>query len=482
MCNKSTLESLAEQICTSSKIVSAYCLTSGHPQPSFDVEAPNVTLPSTAPQEVLAARQTIINASWKIRQLAIEPSEFLPYQAIHYQTFACIHWLCHFGVLSIIPLHGSVPYSEVAMVAGVPENQLRSIARMAMTGNFLAEPVHGQVAHNATSGIFVTNPSINGWALFMAENSCPGALAMVGATEKYGVTDKKNETAFNVARNTDLPFFDYIGQSPEQGKQFAAYMKNVLASEGTKVDHLVKGFDWESLGEATVVDVGGSRCHATIALATSFPKLKFIVQDLPETIANSPGHLTHLPESVRSRITCQAHNFFEPQPVKNAEVFLMRMIFHDWPDKEATTILRNILPALKTPGSRLVIMDTVLPTPGSVAASEEALLRVRDLTMLEAFNSKERELSDWEHLLAQASVSDNSEGTLKLQSVTKPFGSVMSLLEVVWQSKQTTELTLNGVANGHANGINGTNGIHTNGANGNGEINGVAHFAQNGFH
>lgn len=102
--------------------------------------------------------------------------------------------------------------------------------------------------------------------------------------------------------------------------------------------------------------------------------------------------------------------------------------------------------------------------------------------MLEAFNSKERELSDWEHLLAQASVSDNSEGTLKLQSVTKPFGSVMSLLEVVWQSKQTTELTLNGVANGHANGINGINGIHTNGANGNGEINGVAHFAQNGFH
>lgn len=175
--------------------------------------------------------------------------------SVQYQTFACIHWLCHFGVLSIIPLHGSVPYSEVAMVAGVPVTQLRSIARMAMTGNFLSEPVPDQVAHNTTSGIFVTNPSINGWALFMAENSCPGALAMVRATEKYGATDKKNETAFNIARSTDLPFFDYIGQSPERGKQFAAYMKNVLASEGTKVDHLVNGFDWASLGESTVVDV-----------------------------------------------------------------------------------------------------------------------------------------------------------------------------------------------------------------------------------
>ncbi|KAL9613425.1 MAG: hypothetical protein Q9167_002023 [Letrouitia subvulpina] len=357
---------------------------------------------------------------------------------------------------------------------------------MAMTGNFLSEPVLDQVAHNTTSGIFVTNPSINGWALFMAEYSCPGALSMVRATEKYGATDKKNETAFNIARSTDLPFFDYFGQSPERGRQFAAYMKNVLASESTKIDHLVHGFDWGSLGEATVVDliwalsikVGGSRCHATIALATTFPKLKFIVQDLPETIDNSPGHLASLPEPVRSRIECQAHNFFEPQPVKNANVYLMRMIFHDWPDAEATTILQNILPALKTPGSRLIIMDTVLPVPGAVPASEEALLRVRDLTMLEAFNSKERELSDWESLLSKATTvagSGSADGKLTLKNITKPSGSVMSLLEVVWQSDQISGLTLSG----HANGVNGyEKGVKGSGVNGN-SINGD--FAVHGF-
>ncbi|KAL8921411.1 MAG: hypothetical protein Q9208_005737 [Pyrenodesmia sp. 3 TL-2023] len=360
------------------------------------------------------------------------------------------------------------------MVAGVPENQLKRIARMAMTGNFLSEPVPGHVVHNATSGIFVTNPSINGWALFMAETSCPAALAMVGSTEKYGVTDKRNETAFNVARNTELPFFDYIGQHPEQGKQFASYMKSILASEGTKVDHLVKGFAWASLGGATVVDVGGcgSRCHATIALANEFPRLKFIIQDLPEMIGNSPGHLAALPASVRSRISCQAHNFFEEQPVKTAEVFLMRIIFHDWPDKEATSILKNLLPALKTPGSRLVIMDTVLPAAGSVAASEEALLRVRDLTtfsfpvvVLQAFNSKERELNDWERLFSFASA-DAADGKLVLKSVNKPLGSVMSLLEVVWESSQPTELvSLNGDVNGNGDGVNGNsvNGVHGNG-------------------
>lgn len=76
--------------------------------------------------------------------------------------------------------------------------------------------------------------------------------------------------------------------------------------------------------------------------------------------------------------------------------------------------------------------------------------------MLEVHNSKERELSDWQHLLSQASVSDKSEGTLKLKSLTKPFGSVMSLLEVIWESNQTAELTLNGHANkakGNGNGL-----------------------------
>lgn len=102
--------------------------------------------------------------------------------------------------------------------------------------------------------------------------------------------------------------------------------------------------------------------------------------------------------------------------------------------------------------------------------------------MLQAFNSKERELSDWEHLLAQASESDKGEGALKVKSVTKPFGSVMSLLEIIWQSKQTAELTLNGHGNEHTSGVNGINSVHRNGVNGNGETNGVGHFASDGFH
>lgn len=78
------------------------------------------------------------------------------------------------------------------------------------------------------------------------------------------------------------------------------------------------------------------------------------------------------------------------------------MILHDWPDAKAIGILKNIVAAIdmKKTTSRLLIMDTVLPSPGSVPVSVERLVRVRDLAMLQAFNSKERDLEDWRGLIA----------------------------------------------------------------------------------
>ena len=84
----------------------------------------------------------------------------------------------------------------------------------------------------------------------------PMAAAFVDATEKYGETAKKNETAFNIATQAKSSFFEYFAQSPERADQFAGYMKSVQTSYGTSLKHLLTGFDWGSLGDATVVDVG----------------------------------------------------------------------------------------------------------------------------------------------------------------------------------------------------------------------------------
>ena len=84
--------------------------------------------------------------------------------------------------------------------------------------------------------------------------------------------------------------------------------------------------------------------------------------------------------------------------------------------------------------SRLLIMETVLPSPASVPTSVERIVRARDLTMMQVFNSSERDLADWKRLLAE------TDPRLHLVGVNEPFGSAMSILEVSLDSTVADQL------------------------------------------
>ncbi|KAF3399425.1 O-methyltransferase bik3 [Talaromyces pinophilus] len=427
----SLLKTYERDLQLSIKSITDYLEENGMSDISSDVGATNLSLPPTAPTSVLEARQNLISSAYTIQQIATEPAEYIPYLAIHYQVLSCFQWLIRFNILPIIPLTGSISYGEIAEIAKVSEDQLRRVIRMVITSNLLAEPSPNQVAHNAVSSTFVKQPGFMSWAKFMITYSAPTAASFADASEKWGDTVKKNETAFNVAFSTDKPFFDYLAQSAELTETFAAYMKSVQGSYGTSLKHLVNGLDWDGLGEATVVDVGGSTCASSIALADAYPSLQFIVQDLPDTIKNAPAVLSKQPESIQARIKTQPYDFFTVQKHHDADVYMLRMILHDWPAEIAINILKNQLPALRAsyPRSRLLVMDTVLPTPGSDSVSivDEALLRVRDLTMMQTFNSKEREVGDFIDIFSKAA---DEHGYLYLKSISKPVGSVMSIMEV----------------------------------------------------
>jgi hypothetical protein len=70
-----------------------------------------------------------------------------------------------------------------------------------------------------------------------------------------------------------------------------------------------------------------------------------------------------LPADLRERISFQTHNFFEEQPVKGADVYLLRLVLHDWSDKYSIMILKALIPALK-PGPKIVTTDRVIPGCG----------------------------------------------------------------------------------------------------------------------
>lgn len=52
------------------------------------------------------------------------------------------------------------------------------------------------------------------------------------------------------------------------------------------------------------------------------------------------------------------HNFFNPQPVKGAGLYLLRFIMHDWSDERAKVILKHLRDAAD-PSSKLILFDRI---------------------------------------------------------------------------------------------------------------------------
>ena len=79
-------------------------------------------------------------------------------------------------------------------------------------------------------------------------------------------------------------------------------------------------------------------------------------------------------EHKRSNIEFMKYDFFTPQVVKDADVYIYRWIFHNWQDEQSIEILRAAIPALK-PGAKILINDGCLPTPGTGHWYEEKASR-----------------------------------------------------------------------------------------------------------
>ncbi|KAI9654521.1 MAG: hypothetical protein M1821_006611 [Bathelium mastoideum] len=422
------LEELSRTTTKDTSIVSQYLRANHIPQPSLNSDGPGIVIPRGSPQNVQHARQSLIAACLELLQLAIGPSEFLPNLATGFQYISCLSWLCQYDIFHLVPLDDTISYAALAASAGVPQRRLKSIIRMVMTNTLFREQADGEhVNHSATSALLARNDDAYAYATYMCAKSAPTAMHMATAHQRWGPASvRTNETAYNIAFDTDLPFFEHISQDESKTSEFARYMRNVRSSEGVDLKHLITGFAWQDIPDGgVIVDVGGSTGTAAVALARAFSHLTFVVQDLPANAdSGRKAAAESLPADTVSRLAFQAHDFTQPQPVRGANVYLLRMILHDWPDDEAIKILRSIISAMDRQNSRLLIMDTVLPKPGSVPVSVERIVRVRDLTMMQAFNSSERDLHDWKNLL------DAAEPELQLVRVVQPFGSAMSVLEV----------------------------------------------------
>lgn len=161
-----------------------------------------------------------------------------------------------------------------------------------------------------------------------------------------------------------------LGKYPKRARRFGGAMSFFTTGEGYALKHLTDAACWASLADAaspTIVDLGGSHGDVAFALARKYPKFNVIVQELPQVVANSK-------EEEGLSVKFMAHDFFTPQPVQGADVYLCRWTMHNWSDKYCLQILQALVPALK-PGARVIIMDFVMPPFGVLPNLVERKLR-----------------------------------------------------------------------------------------------------------
>ena len=81
---------------------------------------------------------------------------------------------------------------------------------------------------------------------------------------------------------------------------------------------------------------------------------------------------------MKSRLTFMTHNFFNLNPVQEADVFLLRCVLHDWPDDDAIRILRSIAPSV-TLKTKLIICETFVPGTDTTHPLQEKYIRNMDM-------------------------------------------------------------------------------------------------------
>ncbi len=280
-----------------------------------------------------------------------------------------IQAIYRFNIASSFPVGSETTFPEIAERCGQTEDDLRRLLHFAMTDRIFKEPRKGVVAHTPASKALNEHPMLRACLGQLCEELWPAASRTIDAMVKWPGSEEPSQTGFSYANNTDDPFFVDLGKNPYRAKRFADSITLFHMKPGFEHSHIVENYDWAAVGNGLLIDVGGSHGTVSQAIAESFPNIRCIVEDLPEVIKTA-----NVPEGLANRFEFIAHDFFTEQPIRGADIYLLRWVLHDWSDKYALKIVKSLIPALKH-GAKVVVNEFCLPEPGEMTPYQEKQAR-----------------------------------------------------------------------------------------------------------
>jgi hypothetical protein len=164
-------------------------------------------------------------------------------------------------------------------------------------------------------------------------------------------------------------FFEYLRSHPKESRIFNAAMTSLTA---TAIDTILAAYDFSQ--SATIADIGGGQGALLRAILERTPNAQTVLFDLADVVSEVIPH---------ERMQVLSGDFLR-DPLPPADLYLLKLILHDWPDATAIKILSAIRHAAPVGGKQLVIEP--LLTEGSAFHASH----IMNISMLAMVCGRER--------------------------------------------------------------------------------------------
>lgn len=296
---------------------------------------------------------------------------------------------------------GAKTAEELGKAVGADWRLLNRVLRMLASRNIFEESENGR---------FSLNPAAQFLRSDIHNSLRPAVLMLTDKTFWLPlgnlVENLRGESAFKQAFG--MSFYEYWSQEniPKSESDFHTGMSSMSSVEN---DFLVRSYDFPE--HATVVDIAGGFGGLLLKVLQQNPTLHGILFDRPAVLANN--RLGELGDD--SRWETQTGNFFESCPA--ADFYLLKYITMDWPEEQASQILRSCRNAMR-PNAKILILEPVISREDTWQGGKEL-----DLLLLGSFDGGQARTKDeLKTLLASAD--------LKLNRIIDT-GSYVSIIEAI---------------------------------------------------
>ncbi|KAF2703802.1 S-adenosyl-L-methionine-dependent methyltransferase [Pleomassaria siparia CBS 279.74] len=417
---------LATRIHGTSTHLSWFLASQPNPQPSLSTDTHiSITRGSYGSKIAEAWRHQLKQDALDLFRLASTPEEYLAHVAMNHGITTSVRWLTQHRIFELVPIIGSVSYNNISVISSVSEVHLKAVCRMAISGGLFKEPEPDRIAHNSTSRIIATNADFGAWAECLAGPIWNASAKLGESSAQCYRSSLPTHSAFTMAQGDQAAFPDALRKDPKLAMNFGGFLKATGSMYANDLSHVVDGIDWEWFGKARVVDIGASSAALSLKLAEQFSDLVFEIATHVRHAGTIGTELHATSPDVSSKIALNTNRDPAAPPIFTSpvDVFILKHVLHHYPPPAALALLQHLAQHL-TANGRIVIIDLVMPNPGTRGSYVEGMLRTRELVHLELSNGASRDEGGWYEFVERAGCS------LEIIKVTRDIGSDLSIIEI----------------------------------------------------